>query len=116
MQNAALAETWTPSGPDVMDITGRLDDGTSPLIEEDALLCIQSGARRMILDCRDLHYITGAGTRALIAIARAMQQAEGTLAVCHLQPQVEAMFRATGIDRIIPVFADQDEATAALAA
>ena len=42
-----LAESWTPSEADVMDLPSRLDDGTSPHIEQDVTLCIESGSRRM---------------------------------------------------------------------
>ena len=111
----ALAESWAPTEPDVMEITGRLDSGSAARVEEDVLLCIQSGARRMVLDCRDLSYISGAGLRAVLAMARAMQKAGGHFGVCELQSQVDAMFEASGFDRIIPVFGDQREAIAAFA-
>jgi len=101
--------------PDVMEISGRLDDGTAPAIEEDALLCIRCGARRMVIDCHDLTYVTGAGMRSLLTVARAMRQADGRLIVCDLQPQVARMFAASGIDAMIPVYAYQSEAIASLA-
>jgi anti-anti-sigma factor len=112
----ALADTWTPNEPDVMDITGRLDDGTAPIVAEDALLCIQSGSRRMLLDCSDLSYITGAGLRTILAVAREMKVVNGSLAICSAQPQIEEMFKATGIDGFVPVYESRDEATVALAA
>lgn len=111
-----LAELWSPSEPDVMDISGRLDDGTAPHVEEDALLCIGSGTRRMVLNCGELNYITGAGMRALLTLARAMEATDGRLAICGLQPQIEEMFAITGFGAIIPVYGDSIEAGAALAA
>jgi anti-sigma B factor antagonist len=112
----ALAEAWSPTEPDVMEVTGRLDDTAAARIEEDVLLCIKSGARRMLLDCRDVPYITAAGLRAVLSMARAMQKTGGRFAVCELQPQVEAMFVASAIDRIIPVFGGRSEALTAFAA
>lgn len=111
----ALAEAWVPTEPDVMEVIGRLDDGAAARVEEDVLLCIQSGARRMLLDCRDVPYITGAGLRAILAMARVMQKAGGLFGVCDLQPQVDAMFAASGFDQVIPVFGNQREAIAAFA-
>lgn len=111
----ALATHWSPSEADVMEITGRLDDGTAHAVGEDVRLCIESGARRMVLDCRDLTYISGAGLRAMLDMARAMQDAEGRLVVCDLQPQVEEMFEACGFNAFIPVYGDQSDAVAALA-
>lgn len=96
--------------PGVMEITRYLDSASAREVEEDVSLCIQSGAREMVLDCSKLHYITGAGMRAILAMARDMQAVQGRLAVCNLQPQVHEMFEACGYNRLIPVYGDRDEA------
>jgi len=114
MQNAA-ATSWAFE-PDIMDISGRLDDGTAPALEEDALLCIRSGARRMIFDCRELTYVTAAGLRAMLNVAREMQMFQGSFGVCELQPQVEDMLRVTGLCEMISIFGSRNEAITALAA
>jgi anti-anti-sigma factor len=111
----AQTEPWFLLEPEVMEITGRLDDATAPITEEDALLCIRSGARRMVIDGRNLTYVSGAGMRALLTLARVMQRAGGRLVACTLQPQVAEMFAASGFHAIIPVYNDRDEAIAALA-
>jgi anti-anti-sigma factor len=115
MQNA-LAQNPMPIEPEVMEISGRLDDGSAYMVEEDGLLCIESGARRMVLDCEKLSYITGAGMRAFLTLARALQEAGGHLAACNLQPQVADMFDACGYNAIIPIYRDLDEVFAVLAA
>jgi stage II sporulation protein AA (anti-sigma F factor antagonist) len=110
------AEPWIPFEPDIMEIEGRLDSATAPGMEEDALLCIQSGARRLVLDCSRLFYVTAAGLRSMLALARAMKETGGRFAVCGLQPQVEDMFENSGLDAIITVYDTPDHAIAALAA
>jgi anti-anti-sigma factor len=107
-------EPYGPSEPDVMEIAGRLDDGTASNVEEDIRLCIESGARRMVLDCRDLSYISGAGLHTVLDLARMMQAAEGRLVLCGLQPQVEEMLEVSGFDAIIPVYKNRGEAIVAL--
>ncbi|MDX2028448.1 MAG: STAS domain-containing protein [Alphaproteobacteria bacterium] len=102
--------------PGIMEISRYLDSASAREVEEDVSLCIQSGAREMVLDCAKLHYITGAGMRAILAMARDMQAVEGKLAVCNLQPQVREMFEACGYDKIIPIYGDRDEAVARIAA
>ena len=111
-----LAEEWVPDEPNVMEITGRLDDHSATRLEEDVYLCIKSGARRMVLDCSNLTYISAAGLRAILKLARAMQLAGGNLVVCHLQPQVAGMFKAIGCQYMVPVFSDRNEAFTAMAA
>lgn len=114
MPSALRVEAFSPAEPEVMELSGRLDGGTAPSVEEDALLCISSGARRMVLDCGNLFYITGAGLRAFLNVARALEVMQGKLAVCNLQPQVRDMFDACGFRTVIPAFANQNEAIAAL--
>jgi len=114
MQPASV-EPWIPSEPDVMEIEGRLDGHTATTVEEDVRLCIESGARRMVLDCSNLFYISGAGLRTVLTLARAMQIARGRFAVCDLQPQVEEMFAASGLTAVIPVYGSRNDAIAAFA-
>jgi anti-anti-sigma factor len=109
------AQPWFLSEPDVMEIEDRLDSNTAGSVEEDALLCIESGARRMVLDCHNVSYVSGAGLRAILSLAHAMQIAQGRFIVCGLQPQVEEMFEAVGLSAFIPVYDDQSAALAALA-
>jgi len=115
MQNTRSLPSVIP-GPEIMEVMGYLDSNTAPQIEEDVMLCIQSGSREMILDCARLNYITGAGMRAMLTMSRAMRAVEGRFGVCGLQPQVKAMLEACGYDRIIPIYESRDEAVTTLTA
>jgi anti-anti-sigma factor len=106
----------TPDEPAIMEVMGYLDSNTALQVEEDVMLCIQGGAREMILDCARLNYITGAGMRAILIMARAMKAVEGRFAVCSLQPQVKAMMEACGYDRIVPIFDNREQAMATVMA
>jgi stage II sporulation protein AA (anti-sigma F factor antagonist) len=107
---------WSVAEPEIMELSGRIDSATSPRIEEDVLLCIQSGARDMILDCSNVSYITGTGMQSLLRMAREMQKARGNLAVCNLQPQVRDVFDFCGLESAIPVYESMSAARLALAA
>ena len=111
MQTARTLSHALPE-PEIMEVMGYLDSHTASQVEEDVMLCIQSGAREMILDCTRLSYITGAGMRAILTIMRAMKAVEGRFAVCGMQPQVRAMLEACGYDRIVPVCNSLEEAVA----
>lgn len=102
--------------PEIMEVAGYLDSNTASQVEEDVMLCIQSGAREMILDCRKLSYITGAGLRAILTMTRAMKAVEGRFAISGMQPQVRAMLEACGYDRIVPVCGSLEEAIAVVTA
>ncbi len=112
MQPIRANDDWAMLEPEVMELDGRLDNGTAPDIEEDARLCIQSGARNMVFDCRRLTYMSGAGLRTLLSLAREMKMAGGKFSICGLQPQVKEMFEAAGLGAVIPVYGNPGEARA----
>jgi len=109
-------EVWNIAEPEVMELSGRLDSATAPSIEEDIALCIQSGARDMILDCDKVTYITGTGMQSLLRLARKMQDARGKLAVCNLHNQVRDVFDFCGLEGVLPVYDTMSDARGALAA
>jgi anti-anti-sigma factor len=95
-------ETWQVTEPEILDTDKYLSSANAPDFEEDARLCIESGARDMILNCAEMTYATGAGLRAFLNIARIMQAAGGSLAVQGLKGQPRDMFMACGMDTMIP--------------
>jgi anti-anti-sigma factor len=101
-QTFADASIWQVTEPEIMDMDKYLSSANAPDIEEDARLCIASGAREMVLNCANLTYMTGAGLRALLNIAQMMQEAEGTLWVAGLKGQPQEIFHACGMEAFIP--------------
>lgn len=114
MQNAQNA--WTVTEPEIMEMPRLLDGDTATELEQDLRLCIKSGARELILDCAQTENLTSAGLRSIMALVAEMRNVQGKLAVCNLQGQPRAIFKACGYDETIPTFATQNEAVARLAA
>ena len=107
-------EVWNVYEPEIMKLSGRIDSMTAAEIEEDVLLCIQSGARDMILDCDDVTYITGTGIQSLLRLAREMQAVRGKFAVCNLHQR--DIFDFCGLESVIPVYDTLTDARMAFAA
>ena len=95
---------------------GRLDSASSPLLEREALEVIDGGGRRLLIDFEGLDYISSAGLRAALAVAKRMNAAGGRLALCSLRPQVAEVFEISGVNAIIDIHASAETATARLAA
>lgn len=96
--------------------TGRLDSASSPVLERQAFDCIDAGERRLLLDFSALDYISSAGLRAALAVAKRMNAAGGKLALCSLSPQVAEVFEISGVDAIIDIHPSAESATARLMA
>ena len=90
-------------------------DGLNARAFEDALqAAISDCDRAVVLDLGQLTYISSAGLRVILLIAKMLQRQDGDLAVCSLSGSVREVFQISGFDRIIQTHESQEEAIAAL--
>ena len=97
----------------VAKLAGRLDSSSAPTAEEQLTRLIGSGTPRLAIDLSKLEYISSAGLRVLLLVARKVQQAHGKLALFGLAPSVREVFSISGFDTIFTV---RNDAASALAA
>ncbi len=96
--------------------SGRLDSASSSGLERQATDLIEAGGRRLLIDFDSLDYISSAGLRAALAVAKRMNAAGGRLALCALKPQVAEVFEISGVNSIIDIHDSAESATARLTA
>ncbi len=90
-------------------------DGINARAFQDALqAAIDDDDRVVILDLRQLTYISSAGLRVILLVARTLQRQDGNLAVCSLSGPVLEVFQISGFDQIIQTYDSQEEAISAL--
>ena len=88
---------------------GRLDSASSPTLEREAFEVIDGGGRRLLIDFHGLDYISSAGLRAALAVAKRMSAVGGRLALCSLSPQIAEVFEISGVNAIIDIHASAEE-------
>ena len=72
---------------------GSLDSNTYTSLQEHiAAVTTKSKPRALVLDLRDLSYISSAGVRVVIAAQKSMKAAGGEFAMTNLQPQIRKVF------------------------
>lgn len=97
----------------VAKLAGRLDSGSAAAAEEQLTRLVGGSAPRLVIDLSQLDYVSSAGLRVLLIVARKVQQAQGRLALFGLSPGVRDVFSISGFDKILTV---RDDRAAALAA
>jgi stage II sporulation protein AA (anti-sigma F factor antagonist) len=97
----------------IVKLAGRLDSSTAQPAEESFARVLGSGVPRLAIDMSKLEYISSAGLRVLLVVARKVQQANGKVVLFGLLPNVHEVFSVSGFDKI---FAIQSDAAAAVAA
>jgi len=71
---------------------------------------IASEGRRMVIDLQNLEYLSSIGIRTLLSTARTAVANGGKLVLLNPNDLVRTVLLTTGVDNVIPVVFDADEA------
>jgi len=98
----------------IMSLSGRMDATTSVDFDSCVQAVLNEGNKNIVIDMNDLVYISSAGLRSLLTLAKKIKSLPGHLCFCRLQPMVAEVFRISGFDKILSVYEDQNKALVAL--
>jgi anti-anti-sigma factor len=98
----------------IVRLSGRLDSGAASSAEETLSAALSGEPPRVAIDMSDLAYISSAGLRVLLVLAKKVQQQKGKVALGGLAANVREVFSATGFDSIFTIAADPAAAIAAV--
>ena len=90
----------------VISPDGRLDAQTEEQFQYSVMKNIQDGETSILLDFSKLEYISSAGLRAILIVAKQQKETGGKLGVSGLQPNVAEVFSVSGFDKIVDVYSD----------
>ena len=94
---------------------GRVDTTTSIDLEERLVRHLDTGERRFVIDMGGVEYISSAGLRVLLLLAKKLRAARGDLVLCALGPTVRQVFELAGFLPIFRLEATRELALARLA-
>lgn len=84
----------------LIEIEGRLDAMTAPLVEARLREMYAQGCRVMVVDMAALQYISSSGLRVLLLTQRRLQSVGGRLMLRAVPPNVWKVLCLAGFDRI----------------
>ncbi|MHC4079781.1 MAG: STAS domain-containing protein [Planctomycetota bacterium] len=96
----------------IVRFEGKLDTNTTPEAETALNLAIEQGASKILIDFKDLDFVSSAGLRILLATAKKLGAQGGALRVCSLNETVRDIFDISGFSTLLRVFDDEQEALA----
>ena len=99
-------------GVTVIAPSGRIDTTTSGAVEAAIRREVDGGARDLVIDFARVEYISSAGLRVFLVLARRMRDLQGRLVLCALPEPVRQVFRLAGF---MPLFRIEPTSEAALA-
>ena len=82
-----------------IEIIGRLDTTTAPVLEEEITKSI-SGIKTLVLDFGQLEYISSAGLRVLLKSQKTMMK-QGKMVIVNASETIKEVFELTGFMDIL---------------
>jgi anti-anti-sigma factor len=98
----------------IIAVDGRMDAMTVKDFETLAAEVNGRAPERLLVDFARLEYISSAGLRGVLNLAKACQAAKRPLGFCALTPMVAEVFRISGLTSILRIFSDRAAALADL--
>ena len=83
-------------------IQGRLDVNNSPVLRKE-IAEIGDDTTRLIMDFRDVTYISSAGLRVLLNLEQNLEETGGLLEVSHVSELIRDVFDITGFLDILHI-------------
>ena len=77
---------------------------------------VEGGARRLLLDLAAVRYLDSASVGCLMDVHQLLRERGGSLRLAGLLPWVETMIKMTGVQKIVPLHPDEDDALSAFSA
>lgn len=105
--------TRTSNDIHIVAVSGSLDSTTSPAAQK-ALGDVLAGAKKVLLDFSALDYISSAGLRVLLGVAKQLRASGGTLRMFGLNQSVREVFEISGFSSILAVYPSESDALATM--
>ena len=98
----------------VVELGGRMDAASAPEAEHKLMELIGRGETRLVLDLADLEYVSSAGLRVFLLVAKRLRAARGRLALAAARDAIREVFELAGFADLFTFVATREEAQAAL--
>ncbi len=94
----------------IMDLKGYLDAHTTPHLEEAFEKLIAEKKYNILVNCRDLSYISSAGLGVFMAFIEEVRMNKGDIKLSNMSPKVFNIFDLLGFPMLYEIFKDEGEA------
>ena len=107
--------TDEPNNGKRISLAGSLDTHTAPQLEARINESIDSSVTALILDMKDLEFLSSAGLGVIFMTKKQLNNRQGKIMLINLQPQVQRVFEIIKALDGMNIFKDREEMDAYLA-
>jgi anti-anti-sigma factor len=92
----------------VLTLQGRLDTMAAPAFDQEASRLLEAGEKLFLLDLSGLDYISSAGLRSLLMLAKRLNGCAGKLVLCGLEEMISEVFQVAGFESLFNIHPDRE--------
>ncbi len=94
----------------VLELKGYLDAHTAPKLEEAFQNLLKNARFNIVVNCRDLSYISSAGLGVFMAFIEDVRKNKGDIKLTNMTPKVYNVFDLLGFPLLYEILPDEQEA------
>lgn len=104
--------TFHQSSTLIVHMKGRIDASSAKDLEQQVLQHIQAGETQLILDFSEVDYISSAGLRVVLLIAKQLNGKGGSFKLCKMNEIILNVFEISGFSQLFSIFNTLEDAIA----
>lgn len=93
-----------------INIKGDLDASSAILLDQEIEKVLKLSTNRLLINCKDLNYISSAGLGVFMSYMQDFKEKNIKMVLFGLSEKVENVFKILGLDSILPIVKDKNEA------
>jgi len=103
-------------GITMVDMSGRLDSSVSGQVMDRLNEIVNAGATRLIVNLKQVTYISSAGLRGILVAAKLIKSSNGEMRLCQPNDLVRKILEESGFANLVRIDDRESESIAALQA
>lgn len=103
-------------GITMVDMSGRLDSSVSGQVMDRLNEIVNAGATRLIVNLKQVTYISSAGLRGILVAAKLIKSSNGEMRLCQPNDLVRKILEESGFVNLVRIDDRESESIAALQA
>lgn len=94
----------------IISLEGKMDAISAPEFEDKMGEWIEQGGASFIINLGEVNYMSSAGLRSILIVAKRLKEQDGKLIFVDLREEVQKIFRISGFSSMIPTYGSLEEA------
>lgn len=94
----------------VIELEGRIDVTSAKQLEQECLAWIDAGNSQLVFDLSKVEYMSSAGLRIFLLIAKRLKPIDGTIRLCAMNAILRDVFEISGFSKLFSILPTVAEA------